>query len=179
MSAAAKESIDALSRALDQTADVLSAISADQLSDPTPCGDWDVASLVAHVVATPRNFATMLSGGQPDWSAKPSLPADWTAEFRSGADELLRMWRDADETASPESVDWQTAEFAVHSWDLVLATAQSTNLDAGVAQRGYDFMRSALTPDNRGEAFAAPVPVPQDAPIYDRLAAFAGRDPRG
>jgi uncharacterized protein (TIGR03086 family) len=178
MTAAAKESIDVLSRALDQTAEVLAAISADQLYGPTPCGDWDVASLAAHVVAAPGNFLTMSTGGQPDWSAKPSLPTDWTAEFRSAADELLRMWREAGESAAPQAVDWQTAEFAIHSWDLARATHQSRNLDPAVAQRGFDFMSAALTADNRGEVFAAAVMVPEGAPIYDRLVAFAGRDPR-
>jgi uncharacterized protein (TIGR03086 family) len=178
MNAEAKESVDVLSRALDQTVDVLSAIPADQLSNPTPCGEWDVADLVAHVVATPRNFLTMARGGQPDWSATPTLPNDWTAEFRSGADELLDMWRGSAESASPQAVDWQTAEIAVHTWDLVRATGQSRELDPRVAQRGFDFMTSALTPENRGEVFGPAVTVADDAPIYERLVAFAGRDPR-
>jgi uncharacterized protein (TIGR03086 family) len=75
-------------------------------------------------------------------------------------------------------VDWQTAEFAVHAWDLARATGQSTDLDPEVAQRGLDFMSAALKPDNRGAAFGAAVSVPEDAPVYERLVAFAGRDPR-
>lgn len=39
-------------------------------------------------------------------------------------------------------------------------------------------MCGALTPDNRGEAFAPAATLPGEAPVYDRLAAFAGRDPR-
>src|ERR1044071_9911387 len=39
------ESIATLSRALDQVGDVLAAVRDDQLSDPTPCEDWDVAHL--------------------------------------------------------------------------------------------------------------------------------------
>lgn len=178
MTTAAKQSIDILSRALDQTAEALSGIPTDKLSSGTPCTDWDVARLVAHVVAGPRNFVTMSSGGQPDWSAEPPLPHDWTAEFRSSADELLRMWHEAGESASPQAVDWQTAEFAVHTWDLVRATGQSIDLDPRIAQQGLDFMSGALTPDNRGEAFAPAVTLPEEAPVYDRLAAFAGRDPR-
>ena len=88
-----KQSIDVLADALDQTADVLSAIPAEQLSDATHCGDWTVARLVAHVVAAPRNFLIMSGGGQPDWSAEPPLPDDWAGEFRSAADDLMRMWR--------------------------------------------------------------------------------------
>ena len=75
-------------------------------------------------------------------------------------------------------MDWQTAEFAVHTWDLVRALGAPTELNPLVAERGYAFMSSALTPDNRGEAFAPAVEVSADAQIYDRLAALAGRDPR-
>jgi uncharacterized protein (TIGR03086 family) len=178
MNPTAQQTIDVLSRALDQAAEVLSGVPADRLCDPTPCTDWDVAGLVAHLVAAPGHFVTMARGGQPDWSAKPPLPDDWTAEFRSAADGLLRMWRQAGDAATPQAVDWQTAEFAVHTWDLARATGQSTDLDPEVAQRGLDFMSGALTPDNRGQAFAPAVELPEDAPVYDRLAAFAGRDPR-
>jgi uncharacterized protein (TIGR03086 family) len=178
MTTRAEQSMDVLTRALDQTEGVLSAIPADKLSDDTPCSEWDVATLVAHVVIDPRNFVTMSSGGEPDWSARPPLPADWTAEFRAAADDLVQMWREAGESASAEAMDWQTAEFAVHTWDLVRATGLSRDLDPEVAQRGLDFMSTALTPDNRGKAFGPVVPIGDDAAVYDRLAAFAGRNPR-
>ncbi len=173
---AAQQSIDVLSRALDQAAEVLAAVSPDRLSDATPCPDWDVAQLVAHLVAAPRNFVTISSGGTPDWSAA-QLPDDWNAEFRSAAGDLLRMWRESKEPASPQAVDWQTAEFAIHTWDLVRATGQSRDLDPEVAQRGLEFMSGALTSDNRGDAFGPAVPLPDSAPVYDRLVAFSGRSP--
>jgi uncharacterized protein (TIGR03086 family) len=173
----ARQSLEVLTRALDQTADVLSTIPAEALSDKTPCTEWDVAHLIAHLVADPRNFVTMAQGGQPDWSAAPALPDDWMQEFRAGADDLLRMWREAGDDASPQQMDWQTAEFAVHTWDLVRAVGLSSNLDPEVAEQGLGFMSTALTPENRGQAFAPAVPVRDDAAVYDRLAAFAGRNP--
>jgi uncharacterized protein (TIGR03086 family) len=173
----ADKSLDVLSRALDQTEGVLAAIPADKLSEATPCTEWDVENLVAHVVADPRNFVMMSSGRQPDWSVIPPLPSDWTGEFRSAADDLVRMWRESGDSAAPRAMDWQTAEFAVHTWDLVRAVDLPTDLDPEVAQRGLDFMTAALTQDNRGDAFGPEVPIQADAPVYDRLAAFAGRIP--
>ncbi|MCW2764952.1 MAG: hypothetical protein JWO11_911 [Nocardioides sp.] len=173
------ESVVVLSRALDQTGDILTGIHEDQLTLPTPCGEWDVARLIAHVVASPRNFIEMARGEQPDWSAEPEpVGADWPAAFRSAADDLIHVWHEAGDSAEPTQVDWQTAEFALHAWDLARATGQSTNLDPDVALRGLAFMSGALTPENRGKAFGPEVPVPDDAPPYDRIAAFAGRDPR-
>jgi len=178
MTTDAERSLEVLSRALDQTEGVLSQVTRDQLADPTPCLDWDLSALVAHLVADAHNFVTMARGDEPDWTATQSLPDDWTGEFRAGADELLGVWRAAGDSASAPSIDLQTAEMAVHTWDVVRALDLDVELDPEVAQRGFELMSGALTAENRGDAFGPPVSVPDDAPIYDRLAAFAGRSPQ-
>ena len=74
------ESVAVLSRALDQTVDVLAAIHEDQLSLPTPCAEWDVEQLIAHLVAAPGMFIVMAHGDTPDWSAEPPpIGSDWAA----------------------------------------------------------------------------------------------------
>jgi uncharacterized protein (TIGR03086 family) len=173
------EPVVVLSRALDQTGDVLADIHEDQLSLPTPCREWDVARLAAHVVNDPRAFLEMARGNEVDWSAAPEpLTTGWAAEFRSAADDLIHFWHEAGDAVQPGQVDWQTAEFAVHTWDLARAIGSEQPLDPQVAERGLAFMSQALTPDNRGRAFGPEVAVPGDASAYDRLAAYAGRDPR-
>lgn len=165
-----------LSRALDQAGDVLTAVHHDQLSLPTPCNDWDVAQLIAHLVAVPQKFLESAQGGQPDWSTEPArIDSEWAAAFRTAADDLIHAWHQQGDSADARTVDWQTAELAVHTWDLARATGHSGHLDPEVAQRALAFMSSGLTPDNRGGAFGAEVPVPDDAPLYHRLAAFSGR----
>lgn len=166
-----------LSRALDQAGDVLAAVHPDQLGLPTPCGGWDVAHLVGHLVAAPVHFLQMARGEDVDWSAGPE-PAETNgaAEFRSNADDLLHHWHQVGDEADAGQVDWQTAEVAIHTWDVARATRQSPDLDPEVAERALALMSAMLTPENRGHAFGPPVPVPDDAPAYDRLAAYAGRD---
>jgi len=171
------ESVAVLSRALDQAGDVLANVHPDQLTGSTPCEDWTVERLIAHLLATPGNFITMMEGGDPDWSAVPPVPQDWAAEFRSSADDLIHLWHEKEADSDTSQADWQTAEFAVHTWDLARATGQSTDLDPQVAERGLAFMSAAMKPEMRGDAFGAEVTVPDDAPVYERLAAFAGRDP--
>ena len=175
---AVNESVTVLSRALDQAGDVLAAVHADQLTQPTPCGDWDVAQLIGHLVNAPVQFLQMARGAQPDWSAEPRpATSNWAADFRSNADDLIHHWHQAGDAVDPRQVDWQTAEIAVHTWDVARATGQSAPLLSEVAERGMAFMSAMLTAENRGEAFAPAVRVPDDAPVYDRLAAFAGRTP--
>src|SRR6266545_1406168 len=61
---AAKDPIDQLSRAVDQTEAIISRIRRDQATLPTPCSSWDVRALINHVVAQDlRQFTERASGG--------------------------------------------------------------------------------------------------------------------
>ncbi len=98
----ASDSVVVLSRALDQTADVLDGIRDDQLGLPTPCREWDVGRLVAHVVADPRNLLEMARGNPVDWSAEPAtVTTGWAADFRSAADDLIHHWHQIGDEADP------------------------------------------------------------------------------
>jgi uncharacterized protein (TIGR03086 family) len=165
-----------LSRALRQVAALLDEVRADDVDRPTPCRDWSVARLVDHLVADPTHFVSMLRGEQPDWTAgDPHVDGDPVAAFRTAADALVDEWSRQEESAVA-SADWQTAELAVHAWDLARALGRPTEtLDEEAARRGLAFMRSNLSAENRGAAFDAEQPAPPDASIQDELAAFAGR----
>ena len=169
-----------LSRALDQAGDALAVVHPDDLDKPTPCAGWTVRELADHLAAAPEHFLQQARGEEVDWSASTGVggdPAVLAAHFRTHADDLLHHWhgRPDDQVAQ---ADWQSAELGVHTWDLVRAIGRKVPLDDEVAERGLAFIQQGLTADNRGDAFGAPVDVPDDAPAYDRLVAFAGRDPR-
>jgi uncharacterized protein (TIGR03086 family) len=165
-----------LVHALDQAADELDHVQPDRLSQPTPCGDWDVATLADHLVAAPAKFVTMMRGEQPDWTAPPPhVRESWGAEFRVHADDLSHAWHEL-EGDPPTPVAWQVAEIAVHTWDLVTALGRPTDrLDPEVAQVALDFMRSSLQPEMRDPAFGPEQTPAADAGPYEKLAAFAGR----
>ncbi|GAB3770245.1 uncharacterized protein (TIGR03086 family) [Nocardioides ginsengisegetis] len=172
------DAVVTLSHALDQAGDVLASVRHDQLGQPTPCADWDVGQLVAHLVAGPRRFAETMRGGEADWSAPaPPVEQEWASEFRSAADDLIHLWHQEGDRAQARIVDWQTTEFAVHTWDLARAVGYRWRLDDRVAETALAFMRAGMTADNRGTAFAPEVAVDDRATAYERLAAFAGRSP--
>jgi len=67
-----------------------------------------------------------------------------------------------------------------HGWDLAKATGQ----DATIDPEDIEFLWNALIGDRRawdwqrGKGwYAAPVPVPEDAPLSDRVLGLLGRDP--
>ena len=171
------QAVVVLSRAIDQAGDALASIHADDWSRPTPCSDWTVRQLAAHLAAAPEHFLQLARGEEVDWSA-PADVADgqWAGHFRNHGDDLVHHWHEQPDDRAAQA-DWQSAELGVHTWDLVRALGRPHPLDDEVAERGLAFMRQGLTADNRGAAFGPEVEVGADASAYDRLAAFAGRDP--
>ena len=183
-----------LEQALDQTADVLDGIAPDQEDQPTPCRSWDVATLADHVVYDLTRFAASARGEKVDWSTPaPPVGGDWGRAFRAQAPALLQTWRDAgdlDQTRTlgqaelPLSflVHQQLAEFATHAWDVATATGQKVAWNDQVGEAALAWARTALQPAMRGDeasgkTFGPEVEIPDDAPVYDRLAAFFGRTP--
>jgi uncharacterized protein (TIGR03086 family) len=181
-----------LERALDQTAAIIAAIPAGQAGLPTPCPGWDVRALVRHLVGQDmRNFLVSARGETADWQAPADeLGDDWAAEFRDRAGPLRAVWRAADlgqpiampgggEAPLRGRADQQIAELATHGWDLVKATGQRADLDPALAEHALDWSHRVLKPEYRGpdRAFGPEVPVSPDAPAYQRLAGWFGRDP--
>ena len=170
--------VDQLAKALDQAGRALDTVSADNLDQPTPCSDWTVGQLAAHVATGPGTWARMTRGEEVDWSAIPDVPVgEWGRTFRAGADDLLAAMRQLPEDQQ-QSAGFQVAEYAVHSWDLTRGTGADLPLDDSLAETGLAAMRGGLTDENRQGAFGDEVSVPDDASAYERLAAFSGRDPR-
>ncbi|MFI6761863.1 TIGR03086 family metal-binding protein [Micromonospora sp. NPDC050417] len=189
------EPLALLTSALDQVGEVLAGVGDEQQDLPTPCRSWTVAQLGDHMVHDLLQFTLAATGGTPDWSEpSPPVAGDRAAAFRKGAADLLDAWRKAGDLTGTMTLpgmgevparfplDQQTAEFAVHAWDLARATGQSTDLDPQVGQASLDWIQRTLQPHFRakeidGGAFGPEVPIADDAPLYDRLAAFAGRHP--
>ncbi|WP_203236833.1 TIGR03086 family metal-binding protein [Nocardia panacis] len=176
------DTIELLGRAVDQLGTVIADIRPEQADLPTPCADWDVRALAQHVIGLDlRNFLVSARGERPDWQepADPLGP-DWSADYAAASAPLLPVWRAADlDGPLRSSLDQQIAELTAHSWDLARATNQPTPLDPALAEHSLAWARTALLPEYRGAGmgFGPEVPVAADAPVYDRLAAWFGRNP--
>jgi uncharacterized protein (TIGR03086 family) len=136
------------------------------------------------------NFIVAASGGTPDWQAPAAdVETSWVDAYRTAAGELLSTWRAADMDRMVASLggeaplrgrtDQQISELAVHSWDLAKATGQDGPLDAALAEHALAWSRRLLKPEYRGadRGFGLEIPVASDAPSYDRLAGWFGRNP--
>jgi uncharacterized protein (TIGR03086 family) len=193
MTASDRDPVALLSRALDQTGAIIARVRPEQATMPTPCRAWDVRALVDHVVQDVQQFTARANGQEWEPHDADVIGEDWAGVYRTAADELLAAWRREgalDRTVElpfgevPASwhVEQQITDLAVHGWDVARATGQPTDLDPEIGQLALDWGGQNLKPQFRGEeasgnAFGTEVPVPADAPLYDRLAGWFGRDP--
>ena len=126
------------------------AVRDDQLGLPTPCGDQDVATVLAHIIGFSIGFrdgARKVSG--PTTSTPPGplpLPDDWREQLPERVGELATAWREPAAWEGETTVGGVTLpaamhggfannELVIHGWDLAVATGQpydvaSANLDA-------------------------------------------------
>jgi uncharacterized protein (TIGR03086 family) len=184
-----------LGRVLDQNALALATVSDDQRGASTPCRSWTVDELERHLLDDLAQFRVAAQGGRADFRKPvPEFATDDRGKaFRTGAAELLDAWRGQDLDAAvelpfgavPKSfvVSQQLAEFCVHTWDLLTAAGQPTTTldeDQEPAEAALAWARDSLRPEFRGseadgKSFGPEQPVADDAPAYERLAAFFGR----
>jgi uncharacterized protein (TIGR03086 family) len=188
--------------------DVIAALRPDQLDGPTPCTEYDVRTLVGHLVGVLGRVALMGRGENPfQASDRVTGLADdaWLAAWSDAAERVQEAWADDASLTRIVHLPWAQesgavtlasycSEITVHTWDLATATGQHPAWDDEVVATAWEASRwmpgegraeiFAAIKAGMGEPyrsgpdpFAAPVPVPDDAPLIDRLVAWNGRRP--
>jgi uncharacterized protein (TIGR03086 family) len=154
-------------------------------SAPTPVDGWTARDVVEHLVSWFRGF---LSAGGIDLPPGPSATDDPLAAWQhhtAGVQGLLDERADEEFThphVGPNplatAIDrFYTADVFMHSWDLARATGQAPRLDEDFAGEMLEGMRPIETMLRDSGQYGPAVPVPDDAPVVDRLMGFIGRDP--
>lgn len=179
--------VDLLERALDETGRIVAGVRSDQLASPTPCGDWDVRTVIGHLVRGNQNTAAVAEGGPRQPNPIADVGDDPIGAYRESAEEVKRAWQVSGRLGAtyqsplgtlPGSalLTLRMADNLTHGWDLARATGQAPQYDDDVVEVAMTFATEQLG-GNRvpGGAFAPSVAVPDGAPAIDRLAAFLGR----
>jgi uncharacterized protein (TIGR03086 family) len=175
---------------------LLDGVRDDQLADPTPCTDCQVAGLLDHLMGLSLAFTwaarkTPAPGGPPPRAAAEDLDPKWRIELSLRLEDLVEAWRDpsawegmaeAGGVSMPAEQMGVVAldELVLHGWDLARATGQPFTCDPDHAVTILAFTEASARPEQEAATaglFGPVVPVSEDAPVFDRALGFAGRDP--
>lgn len=186
---------------------VIGRVGPDQFGNPTPCSEYDVRDLLDHLVVVLRRVAALGRGDDPFAPAvlAPVGAGNHLRHWLAAAGEVEAAWADDTALARTMRLPWAEDsgaamlvsylnEVTVHTWDLATATGQRPAWNPEVVSLAFDRIRS-LPGENRAAMFesmrdgmppalrdfaypfADAVPVPDDAPLIDRLVAWNGRRP--
>jgi uncharacterized protein (TIGR03086 family) len=163
----------------------LHPVSRDDLSLPTPCGDFDVAQLTDHLVDTITSIGAAVGADSAQPGADDSVERRIVTAGRATLDALHRHGLDG--TATWHGDEWPVKTLAgvlsfgllVHGWDFAAATGHPIKVPDSLADYVFGLAEELLTPQRRANGeFAAPVEPPDGADGVERLVAFSGRNPR-
>jgi uncharacterized protein (TIGR03086 family) len=181
-----------LTDAADAGSGVVANVSAGQFADPTPDTDWDVRTLLNHLILwTAYSFERRAHGESvPDEMMARDFAAEpgFAAAYRAQLDRALAAWadpavweRDLNVMGSPtpaaDVAAMMLAELVLHGWDLAAATGQAYAVSDRTAAAALAAVEANAELFRKYQGFAEPVPVPDDAPVLDRALALSGRDP--
>ncbi|MHB8448894.1 MAG: TIGR03086 family metal-binding protein [Mycobacteriales bacterium] len=185
-----------LVRAYEHAAEVVGGVGTDQLHLATACPDYDVASLIDHLVGAGQRAVDLGRGQTPTGYEFPHVElADAPDLLRRGAKDAQAAWAEDTRLSATTTMPWgetyigstlvdmYLAELATHTWDLAAATGQLDRLDSDLAVTALDAARSMLKPEYRnqlaeGSPFGTEVQAPAGATPWECLAAFMGRQPQ-
>ena len=187
---------------LDAVGDLVAEVRPNQLGDPTPCPDYDLRTLINHVITGVRlcargaggelargEIATLAApgGDRPDHIASAGGDAD--AAMRAAIADARTAWNSAAPDPEPSPDDDRvppsmvlfvaSGEAVIHGWDIATATGQGYEVPEELAASLLERMSAQMGGGERpsGMPFASEVPISDDASALDKLIAFSGRDP--
>lgn len=185
MTTALTGAVELLDRSLGYTRVVLAAVGRDDLARPTPCADWALGDLLAHMEDALDAF-TEAAGGEVRTTPPPVVPGTvpQVGRIRTKACALLGAWsgvapEDVNVSGHPVTsellVGTAALEVTVHGWDVGRSLGTGAPVPDELARRLLGIARHLVQPQDRAVRFGPPLPVGPDAGPGERLLAFLGR----
>ena len=158
----------------------LARVSAKQWSAPTPCSEWDVQSLVAHVVTTHWRIEGT-AGREADTSG--DLVAQWQEASVAVSDALadparasaIRGGMFGEQSFESLVSRLLCSDTLYHTWDLARATGQDEELDQDAVEKSLEFLTPMDEAIRRPGGFAPKIEPGADAAVQTRWLNFGGR----
>ena len=171
---------------------VTGAAKTAPLDTKTPCPDWDLRTLLNHTILWTSYSAERRAHGES--VAEDLMSKDFTAEpgyaeaYQAQIAKAVHAWSDPEAWAGDRSVmggampaadiaAMLIMEMVLHGWDVAKAADQDYHCSGELAQAVLQTVQAQGGMFRQYQGFAAIVPVPDDAPAFDRALGLAGRNP--
>jgi uncharacterized protein (TIGR03086 family) len=179
----------ALERAYESMTSATASLSAAQMTAPSQCDGWDIKMLLNHAFGAGWMFTLVNQGQSLGEDSGDVVGTDAALACGELAAANLAAWKaegalEGDRTypfgtfPAPGALLINLGEIAVHAWDVAKSTGQDASIDPDVAALLWDFYNSLPLDGFREHgAFGPVVPVPESAPVADRVLGLIGFQP--
>lgn len=184
-------------RAVLASMEVVSLARDSDLDRPTPCADWTLGALLAHMTAQHHGFVAAALGEGDDlarWRVAPEDP-DPVSTYALAAARVVSAFaavgvldRDfslpelSTQLTFPgrQAIGFHFLDYVVHTWDVARTLRTPVDLDDDVLDTAFAMAQDVPDGDMRhrpGAVFGPSVPAAADASTLDRIVALLGRSP--
>lgn len=184
-------------RALQVSVDVVNQAGLDRLGLPTPCADWDLGQLIAHMTGQNLGFAAAARGERNGAEAFAPIPvaddpagrhaasaAQLAEAFAAPGFEQRELWlpeiRRGGAFPAQTAVGFHLVDSVAHGWDVARTLGLPVSFDDEVLEAAL--VMSLAIPDGPareqpGAPFRPAVGVGREADLFDRVLGLLGRSP--
>jgi uncharacterized protein (TIGR03086 family) len=175
-----------------EAARVVGNVPQKALDAPTPCGDWDLRTLLNHTILWTSYSAERRAHGESvaedlmnkDFTVDPGFREDYARQIGKAvqawsAPEAWAGTRDVmgDATPAADVGAMLLMETALHGWDVARATGQEFTVDDRTATALEDIVHAQAELFRKYQGFADAVEPPKNATAFERALTLSGRDP--
>lgn len=179
-------------RAVRASMAVVDRITRPDLSLPTPCTEWDLGALLAHMTVQHRGFAAAAAGhgGDPGLWVRGPLGDDPVGAYAQAAEAAIDAFAAFEfDFLLPEiapapiprriAIGFHLVDYVVHGWDVATALGVGYEVPDDVLAAALPIAEAVPQGAGRlqpGAAFAPGLPDPGGSSL-DRILALLGRKP--
>jgi uncharacterized protein (TIGR03086 family) len=167
---------------------IVKGVKQDQLSNTTPCAEYDVRDLLNHMIGGLEMLGEAASGGKPAMPEGDQFGDDPAATYDERRAKLVQAVKgegvfDRNWEMPFGSLPGQMMaaiaymEHVTHAWDLAKATGQDTTIPEAMARDVLEIVKPMDQMLRMPGVCGPQVQVPDDAPLTDQLVGFMGRQP--
>jgi len=175
-----------------EAARVVGNVPPNALDTPTPCGDWDLRTLLNHTILWTSYSAERRAHGESvaedlmnkDFTADPGFREDYARQIGKAvtAWSAPQAWEGnlnvmGDATPAADVGAMLFMETALHGWDVARATGQEFRTDEQTATALEDIVQAQAELFRKYQGFADAVEPPENATVFERALTLSGRDP--